>query len=201
MHIAEGVLSAPVLAAGAALALAGTAVGFRRLEGERLVRVGLLASGFFVASLVHVPIGPVSGHLILNGLVGLLLGWAAFPAILTALLLQALLFQYGGFTTLGVNCFTMALPAVLCGLAFRRLVASGGRGLNVAAFCAGSLSVLGAALLTALALALTDQGFTAAAKALVLAHLPVMAIEGFVTAAVAGYLAKVKPEALAPTPL
>ena len=45
----------------------------------------------FVASLVHVPVGPSSMHLVLNGLLGLLLGWAAFPAILVGLLLQAVL--------------------------------------------------------------------------------------------------------------
>jgi cobalt/nickel transport system permease protein len=39
-----------------------------------------------VASLIHVPIGPSNAHLILNGLVGLLLGWGAFPAILVALI-------------------------------------------------------------------------------------------------------------------
>ncbi|NHZ72019.1 MAG: cobalamin biosynthesis protein CbiM, partial [Aquificales bacterium] len=32
----------------------------------------------------------------------------AFPAILVALTLQALLFQFGGFTVLGVNTFNMA---------------------------------------------------------------------------------------------
>ena len=36
-------------------------------------------------------------HLVLNGLMGLLLGWLAVPAILVALFLQALLFQFGGF--------------------------------------------------------------------------------------------------------
>jgi cobalt/nickel transport system permease protein len=34
---------------------------------------------------------------------GLLLGGAAFPAILTALLLRAMLFQFGDLTVLGVN--------------------------------------------------------------------------------------------------
>ena len=46
-------------------------------------------------------------HLILNGLLGMLLGWAAFPSIFVALMLQAILFQYGGITVLGVNTFNM----------------------------------------------------------------------------------------------
>ena len=39
---------------------------------------GLLGAAFFVASLIHVPIGFSSAHLILNGLLGVVLGWAAF---------------------------------------------------------------------------------------------------------------------------
>ena len=90
MHIAEGVLSPAVLGAGAVLAVAGTALGLRRLEYDRLIGVGILSAAFFVGSLIHVPIGLASAHLVLNGLVGVLLGWAAFPSILAALLLPAL---------------------------------------------------------------------------------------------------------------
>ena len=96
MHISEGVLSAPVLAGGAAFAVAATAVGLKKLTSDRIPQAGVLSAAFFVASLVHVPIGPSSMHLILNGIVGLLLGWAAFPVIAVALVLQAVLFQFGG---------------------------------------------------------------------------------------------------------
>jgi cobalt/nickel transport system permease protein len=114
MHISEGVLSGPVLISGGALAAAGTAIGLKKLDYDRIAQAGILSAAFFVASLIHVPIGPSNAHLILNGLVGLLLGWAAFPAILVALVLQAMLFQFGGITGLGVNTIIMALPAVLC---------------------------------------------------------------------------------------
>ncbi len=114
MHISEGVLSTPVLISGAALAVAGTTIGLKKMDYERIPQVAVLSAAFFIASLLHVPIGPSSVHLILNGLMGLLLGWVAFPAILVGLLLQAILFQYGGLTSLGVNTVTMALPAVIC---------------------------------------------------------------------------------------
>ena len=113
MHISEGVLSGPVLASGAVLAMAGTAIGLKKIDYDRIVHVAILASAFFVASLIHVNVGPASVHLILNGIVGLLLGFAAIPAILTALLLQSVFFQYGGLTALGVNVVVMAAPAVL----------------------------------------------------------------------------------------
>ena len=90
MHISEGVLSGQVLAVGAVLAAAGTGIGLKKISHDRIVHVAILASAFFVASLIHVNIGPASAHLILNGIVGLLLGIAAFPAILTALLLPRL---------------------------------------------------------------------------------------------------------------
>ena len=87
MHIAEGVLAPPILALGGALALAGCAIGLRQLDESRLMPAALLSAAFFTGSLLHVPIGPVSSHLLLNGLLGVLLGWAAFPAITVALIL------------------------------------------------------------------------------------------------------------------
>jgi cobalt/nickel transport system permease protein len=95
LHITEGILTGPVLFTGAALTVAGTAVGLKKLDYDSIPRVAILSAGFFVASLIHVPVGPASVHLVLNGLVGIMLGWLAFPAILIGLLLQAILFQFG----------------------------------------------------------------------------------------------------------
>jgi cobalt/nickel transport system permease protein len=196
MHISEGVVSGPVLAAGWALTVAGTALGLRRLDYDRLMTVAILSAAFFVASLIHVPIGPVSAHLILNGLLGAILGLAAFPAICVALLLQAVLFQFGGFVVLGVNAFDMAFPAVLCSLVFGALLRAGGARRTVGAFCCGFFSVLLAGCLTAAALALSGEAFVATAKVIVLAHVPIMVIEGVLTVMVVGFLTKVRPEML-----
>lgn len=196
MHISEGVLSPAILGLGAALAVGGTAIGLRRLDYDRLMTVAILAAAFFVGSLIHIPIGPSSAHLILNGLLGVILGWAAFPAILVALMLQSVLFQYGGFTVLGVNAFNMAFPAVLSLVLLRPLLSRPGRVRAVAAFCCGALSVAGAGLLTAASLAFTDQGFTQAAQLLFLAHVPVMIVEGIVTTLTVSFLSRVRPEIL-----
>lgn len=198
MHIAEGVLSPAVLAGGAVLALGGTALGLRKLEYDRLVAVGILSAAFFVASLIHVPVGLSSAHLVLNGLVGVLLGWAAFPSILVALLLQALLFQFGGITVLGVNVFTMGFAAVISWYVFRAIcyLCPGMKGVRVAAFMGGALGVALAAVLTALALAFTDEGFWLAARLLLLAHLPVMLVEGLVTMFTVSFIMRVRPELL-----
>lgn len=196
MHISEGVLSGPVLAGGWVLAAGGVALGLKRLDYDRLMTVAILSAAFFVASLIHVPIGPVSVHLILNGLLGVILGAAAFPAICVALLLQALLFQFGGVVVLGVNTVDMALPAVACAAAFGPMLRAGGRMRAVGAFGCGFLAVLGAGLLTAAALALSGEAFLTTAKVILVAHLPIMAIEGVLTVMVVGFLAKVRPEML-----
>ncbi len=196
MHISEGVLSPAVLGGGAALAAAGTYIGLRKIDYAQLTTVAVLASVFFVASLVHVPLGPGNVHLILNGLLGLFLGWSVFPALLVALLLQAILFQYGGIAVLGVNVFDMAFPAVVCHYAFRSLIGKGGARRTVGSFCCGSLSVAGAALCTALALGLTDEGFRTSVKILLLAHVPVMLLEGCITALIIAFIAKSRPDLL-----
>lgn len=196
MHISEGVLSGPVLLAGGALAAAGTAVGLKKLDYDRIARAGLLAAAFFVASLIHVPIGPSNVHLVLNGIVGLILGWGAFPAILVALLLQGVLFQYGGLTTLGVNTLIMALPAVICYYLCGPLVGRR-RGLALtAAFACGFGSILLGAVVAGAALMFTEENFLEVTVLIVSAHIPVMVIEGVITSFCVAFLLKVQPELL-----
>jgi len=196
VHISEGVLSAPVLVSGGALAAAGTAIGLKKIDYDHLARVGILSATFFVASLVHVPIGPSSVHLIMNGIVGLLLGWAAFPAILVALILQAVLFQFGGITTLGVNTIIMALPAVLCYAGFGPLIHRPHPVAMIAAFACGFLSVFLGAVFVGLALIFTEENFWEVSAIVIVAHLPVMIIEGIVAALCVAFLKKVQPEML-----
>lgn len=199
MHISEGVLSAPVLITGWVVAGIGVSIGLKRLSPERMPQTALLAAAFFVASLIHVPVGPSSAHLILNGLLGLILGWEAFPAILVGLSLQAVFFQFGGVTALGANTVIMALPATLLGLACRPALSSQRAWVQtVAAFACGGGAVLLSGILAGLALISTGQGFTEAAAAVLLMNLPIMLIEGMVTVFAVGFLRKVKPEILQP---
>jgi cobalt/nickel transport system permease protein len=196
MHISEGVLSGPVLVSGMALTAVGTAVGLKKLDYDRIAQAGMLSAAFFVASLIHVPIGPTSVHLILNGIVGLLLGWGAVPAILVALLLQGMIFQFGGLTTLGVNTVIMALPAVACYYIFSPLLWKKPAVAFAAAFACGFLAVLLGAIIAGAALMFTEKNFFEIALLLAGAHLPVMIIEGFLTAFSVGFIKKVQPEML-----
>ena len=179
MHIAEGVLSAPVLITGAVVAAAGVAYGLKKIQANHFMLAGLLGAAFFVASLIHVP----------NGFLGVVLGWAAFPVIFVALLLQAVLFQFGGFTVLGVNTATMGLGALAAyGIFYAIAGKSANKRLKLAGFCGGFSAVLISGILTALALAFTNEGFVTAASLIFLSNLPVMVVEGVITAFAVVYL-------------
>lgn len=195
MHISEGILSAPILLGGASLTAVGTVIGLKKLDLDRIMEVSMLTATFFVASLIHVPIGPASIHLVLNGLLGIMLGWACFPAIVVGLLLQAVFFQYGGLMVLGVNAVNMALPAVLCFYLTRPLLNSE-KTRPLAGFIAGSGAILISAVFMALSLAFTDTGFLATAKITVLANIPIMVIEGFITMFIFSFIGRVHPELL-----
>lgn len=197
MHISEGVLSAPVLIGGGVAAVALTAIGLKKLKFERIMVVALLTSAFFIASLIHVPLGPGSIHLVLNGLLGIILGWACFPAIVTALLLQALLFQYGGFTVLGVNTLIMALPALLSFYLVRPWLKTEGKKRSLAAFSGGFLAIFFSSLLMALALVSSDKGFFHTAMLILATQFPLMIVEGCITMFTVLFLAKVQPDFIA----
>jgi cobalt/nickel transport system permease protein len=191
MHISEGILSGSVLATGGVLAASGTIIGLRDMKGEDFVKVSLLSSSFFVASLIHVPVGPSSAHLVLNGLCGIILGWKSFPAILVSLFLQAILFQFGGLTTLGVNTCNMAIPPIISYYLFRPLIK---KNLFLTGFLSGFFSILLSCLFVSLSLISTNKYFLNIAKTITLVHLPIAFIEGIITGFILTFLKKTKSE-------
>lgn len=197
MHVSDGVFSPQILAAGWAVAVAGSAIGLKKLNPDRVVPVAVFSSTFFLASLVHITVGPGSTHLTLAALTGLALGWSAFPALFVALFLQSVFFQFGGLAALGPNCMNMAVPAVLIGLCFRRAKGEcSPLGYSVRAFIAGALGVLLASLMVSVTLGLSDYGLVKTAKILFLTHLPIAVIEGIITAVVVDFLRRVAPDLL-----
>lgn len=198
MHLAEGILPAATLLAGGAAAAGGVAIGLTRLNDDSIPHTALLSAAFFVASLIHVPIGPGNVHLVLNGLCGILLGWTAVPAIFIALLLQAAIFGFGGLTVLGVNTVIMAGPALVCGMLFRPVLRHAGGGPRVwaAGAGAGAMAVLLSGSLAGLALASAGRAFLPAAGLLLAAHAPVAVAEALITGSAVAFIAKVRPEML-----
>lgn len=210
MHIPDGMLPAGVCVAGYGFAVAGVAVALNRinkLENPRqeIPKVSLLTAAFFVASWIHIPVPPASVHLLLNGLLGALTGCFAFPAVLIALFLQAVMFGHGGLTTLGVNQLIMGVPAVGAAMLFkscRGMAAGKKRGMPVLGFTTGIIG-MGFSLIFFLLLLIhfipanvDPVAEKAAIYAMVIAHLPLVALEGVFSALVITYLQRVKPELL-----
>lgn len=182
MHVSEGVLTAPVLILGGLGAIGGVFIGLKKIQYEDVPKVAVLSSAFFVVSLVQIPFGASSVHLVLNGFLGILLGWRVFPSILVALSLQALLFQFGGFTTLGVNTLNMSLPALACFFIFAPLAGATKKWkVVVAGMGAGIFSILAASLLMALELFFSNGNLLNVCRLVFVSHIPLMVIEGLVT--------------------
>ncbi|MCX7916646.1 MAG: cobalt transporter CbiM [bacterium] len=187
MHISEGILSLPVLVSGAIISGTGTYIGLKDLKYEEYPKIALLTSSFFVASLIHVPIGSTSVHLVLNGLLGILCGWKSFPSILIALFLQGVIFQFGGLTTLGINTANMAIPAVLSYYLFRPLLK---RNIFLSGFLSGFFSIIFSCFLVCFSLYLTEYYFLNMAKMFFISHFPVALIEGIITGLILRFLKK-----------
>jgi cobalt/nickel transport system permease protein len=197
MHISEGVLSLPVLVVGGALTLGGLYKGLKAIHEEDMPRAAILAAVFFTASLIRVSVGPSSTHLVLSGLIGLIMGWAAFPVIFLGLLLQGVLFSFGGLTTLGVNAFNMAAPAVLASWLFHRPISGQNSSLaSTFGFLTGCSPIVISALLVGLALTLSGERFFTVAVAIFVSNLPIAIIEGFVCMFCVQFLRKVRPAVL-----
>jgi cobalt/nickel transport system permease protein len=210
MHIPDGILPAAVSAAGYATAGAATWHSLRQINQKEdprksIPKASLLTAAFFVASWIHIPVPPTSVHLVLNGLLGAVLGYYAFPAILIGLFFQAVMFQHGGLTSLGVNATMMGVPALLAHFIFRLRNVVGKESrmwTGVFGFLAGA-GGLGIAALISLILLVTTipahldvEAERASIYALTLAHVPLMALEGAFTALVVLFLQRVRPELL-----
>ncbi len=196
MHLSDGVMPTSLALGSGAVSLGIAAWSSRMTRSEDLPKVAVVAAAFFVAALVHVPLGPTSVHLLLPGLVGALLGPSAFLAIVLGLVLQSLMFQFGGLTALGGNAMLMGLPALACGLIFQLGKGAGAKRQMIVGGLCGGLGIIGAAIILAILLAVSGEDFLGVAKLALAAHLPVVVIEALVAAFIVRFLFKVKPEML-----
>ena len=194
-HIPDGVLAAPVLATGALVTTVLVAVAVRKLDYERIPQAAVLSAALFISSLITIPAGPSTVHLLLNGLMGVALGWSAAPAILVALILQAVFFGYGGLLVLGVNVMNIALPALICALLFSHQIRNTERPFFWGA-AAGATGVLLTGLMVSTTVALTGQGFTTAAQVIFATYLPLIVVEAAVTGAIISFVMRVAPDLL-----
>jgi cobalt/nickel transport system permease protein len=90
----------------------------------------------------------------------------------------------------------MALPAVICFYLFAPLMHKNQRILLLGGFGCGFCAVLFGAVIVGLSLMFTEENFLAVATLVATAHIPVMIIEGIVTAFCVVFLKKVQPAML-----
>ncbi len=197
MHIADGIVSGPVLATGFGVTALLAAATMRNIETDEIPKISVATAVFFVANFIHVPLGVVSIHLILNGLVGVLLGKRAFAAILLGVILQSF-FGFGGLSVIGVNAVMLGGGA-LCAYGIWQLRHRFSMRNKEVIFgaLAGASGIFFSGCILALALVTTGEAFIESAKLVLGWHVVLMVLEGVVTGACVGFLAKAKPDLLA----
>ncbi|HVP78050.1 MAG TPA: cobalt transporter CbiM [Thermodesulfobacteriota bacterium] len=218
MHIPDGYLSPQTY-----LPLYGVSIGFWTIAQRKLKKqlslkhvpyLAMAAAFSFVIMMFNIPIpGGTTGHAVGAAIIAILLGpWTAVLAVSVVLMIQALLFGDGGITALGANCFNMAvvMPFVSYGI-FKLVKGKTARGsrIVVAAFLAGYLGLVVAALFTAFEFGIqpliaagangrplyAPYPLSVALPAMVLEHLfPFGVVEGLVTMLLLKYFLKHEPD-------
>lgn len=160
MHIPDGYLSpsscAVMYTAAAPWWWTALRKTRKKLFGRTLPLLSLFAAFSFVTMMFNLPLpGGTTGHAVGMGIAAIVLGpWASLLAVSLALTIQALFFGDGGITTLGANCFNMAIAGSFAAWGIYKLVSLGSaadsRRRVVAAALAGYGAINLAALLAAI---------------------------------------------------
>lgn len=224
MHIPDGYLSpstCAVLYAGSGLGWYGA---LRRVKCTLIARMVPLISVFaafsFVVMMFNLPLpGGTTGHALGVTIAAIVLGPSgSILAISIALTIQALFFGDGGITTLGANCFNMAIVGSLVAYAIYRTVAAGAaissRRRVIAAAVAGYVATNAAAFLAAIQFGIQPMLFHdargvplyapyslgVAIPAMMIGHLAVAGVaEAVIAAGLVAYLQAADPALLQST--
>lgn len=224
MHIPDGYLSPSTCAVMYGGTVAAWYVSLKRLKRSLFTRLVPLISVFaafaFVVMMFNLPLpGGTTGHALCVTIAAIVLGPAgAVISVSLALALQALLFGDGGITTLGANCFNMAvigsLVAYLCYRALAARTPVDSRRRVIAAGVAGYLAANASALAAAFELGIQPSLFHDAAgaplyapyplkiaiPAMMLGHLTFAGIaEALISAGLVAYLQAADPSLLLAT--
>jgi cobalt/nickel transport system permease protein len=217
MHIPDGYLSPQTYIPLIGVFVTVSAVAVKKVKNEvsahDIPYLGMAAAFSFIIMMFNLPIpGGTTGHAVGSAVIAILFGpWAATIAVSVALIIQAFIFGDGGITAIGANCFNMAvfMPFIayyifklFCKIPFRK------RRVSIAAFISGYLSLVLAAILTAVEFGIQPLIASAAnGNALYCPYdlsiaIPAMAIEhllffgiveGIMTALIISYFLKNEP--------
>jgi len=204
MHIPDGFLSTTTWVSAWTVSAGGLGCcvkqAGRAMKDRMVPLMGVLSAFIFAAQMINFPVmGGTSGHLLGGVLAAVLLGpWAGAVVIACVLIFQCLVFQDGGLTALGANILNMALVGTLGGYFIYRVMAKllgGEKGIVTGAVVAAWFSVIAAASLCALELALSGTsplGLVLPAMAAV--HAIVGIGEGMITGLIVGFILKTRPD-------
>jgi cobalt/nickel transport system permease protein len=169
MHIPDGYLSPSTCATLYLGAASGWYAALKRIKQLLATRAISLISVFaafcFVVMMFNVPLpGGTTGHAVGVGIATIVLGpWGSILAVSIAIAIQALFFGDGGITTLGANCFNMAIVGSFAAYAVYQLAAAksdlSSRRRVLAAAVAGYVAINASALITAVELGIQPMFF------------------------------------------
>ena len=210
MHIPDGFVSPSICLAGYAITGGVTWYSLQQIKKDpsphqKIPRASLFTAAFFVASLIHIPLPPASIHLVLNGMMGAILGYYSFLAIMIGLFFQTMMFQHGGLSTLGINTIIMGIPALFAYHIFRLGHQNKFRKklwTQILSFCAGAGALLLSATLFIVIMITNitpDLDAQTEIKAIYLSLISYgiqAVIEGGFTVMLVSFLEQVKPEIL-----
>ena len=217
MHIPDGYLSPQTYIPLFGMFVSAAAVAVKKVKKEVSARnipyLGMAAAFSFIIMMFNLPVpGGTSGHAVGSAVIAIIFGpWAAMLAVSVTIIIQALIFGDGGITAIGANCFNMAVfmpfAAYFIFKLFNKSSTKKSR-VTFSAFIAGYLSLVMAAILTAIEfgiqplIASTSDGkalycpydLKIAVPAMAIEHMLLFGIvEGIVTAVIVNYFLKTEP--------
>ena len=197
MHIMEGYLQATFCIAWGVICLPFIVAGFfsiqKTLKQNRKTLILLAMSGAFVFVISSLKIPSVTGscsHMTGTGLGAILFGPCVTSILgIIVLIFQAILLAHGGLTTLGANCFSMAIAGPIISWILYKLLQKANVNKRVCIFVAAFLGDLFTYCVTSFQLALaypSEVGGIGASIAKFLGifattQLPLAVIEGILT--------------------
>lgn len=200
MHIMEGYLQATFCIAWGVICLPFIVAGFfsiqKTLKQNRKTLILLAMSGAFVFVISSLKIPSVTGscsHMTGTGLGAILFGPCAVSVLgIIVLIFQAVLLAHGGLTTLGANCFSMAIAGPILSWLIYKGLSKTRINRRITVFLAASLGDLFTYCVTSVQLALaypSAQGGVTASAVKFLGifaptQLPLAVIEGILTVVV-----------------
>ena len=207
MHLGNGIIcpvtGIPMLALAGAIAFYAYKKAKKDFSKDKIFPAIAVTGLVFALQMINfaIPATGSSGHIVGGVLLSAILGpYAAFLAMCSILLVQAVFFADGGLLALGCNIFNMgilacfvAYPLLYKPLADRNNAVLGAVLASIAALQLGAIAVVAEGALSGSVTLSSVMTFTGLMQMI---HLPIGLVEGLVTAAVAAFTKNVSSKNL-----